>query len=515
MNTGDASLPVRLRGVAKSFPGVAALRDFTLDMDAGEAHALVGENGAGKSTLIKVIAGVYPPDEGSVDIFGQRLDHSDPRAHQRAGVSVLYQERSIVPELSAAANVFLGQTKRWGPFISGRATRSRFNELAARLGAKIDPSAPAGSLSVANQQLLEIMRAIDADHRILILDEPTTALGTRERRNLYAVVDDLRKHGLAVIFISHDLDEVLALCDRATVMRDGTLVATKRVRDWSKQTLVDLMLGGTELRRAVARKPPTDEPVLRVNELSIPGVVEGISFALHKGEVVGIAGLVGSGRTEILRALAGLDLDARGRIEVKGQPRPWPRGVARALDYGIALAPEDRRQQGLVLSRSAAENVTLTNLGAVSFAGFVNGRRQLRYAATAMQGLGFNVSRLAAQTQTLSGGNQQKLVIGKWLHCRPSVLLLDEPTQGIDVGAKAEIFNVVSELVNGGTAVVFVSSDFEEVVEMADKILVIGLGRIIGTLDRTSASVKNILDLLFVWSIVKWSLSPQTSAAAR
>jgi len=497
MSTSDATIPVRLRGVAKFFPGVTALRGVTLDIRAGEVHGLVGENGAGKSTLIKIIAGAYRPDEGSVEIFGRSVDDSDPRAHQKAGVSVLYQERSIVPDLPASANVFLGQTKRWGPFISGGATRRRFRELSGRLGANINPSALAGSLSVANQQLLEIMRALDADHRILILDEPTTALGAPERRSLYGIVDDLRKHGLAVIFISHDLDEVLSLCDRVTVMRDGALVVTKPVGDWSKQTLVDSMLGGAELRRAASRKPADIAPALAVKELSIPGVIGGISFTLQKGEILGVAGLVGSGRTEILRALAGADRGAEGWLEIDGKPRPWPRSVTAALDYGIALAPEDRRQQGLVLGLKAAENVTLTNLGAASVAGFVNGRRQFKYAEDVMRGLSFKASRLGALTRTLSGGNQQKLVIGKWLYRRPSVLLLDEPTQGIDIGAKAEIFNVIVELANSGTAIVFVSSEFEEVLEVSDRILVIGRGRALGMLDRADASVKHILDLLF------------------
>jgi ABC-type sugar transport system ATPase subunit len=497
MNTSDAAIPVRLRGVAKSFPGVTALRGVTLDILSGEAHALVGENGAGKSTLIKIIAGAYRPDEGSVEIFGRHVDDSDPRAHQKAGVSVLYQERSIVPDLPASANVFLGQTKRWGPFISGRATRRRFKELSERLSANIDPSSLAGSLSVANQQLLEIMRALDADHRILILDEPTTALGAPERRSLYAIVEDLRKHGLAIIFISHDLDEVLSVCDRVTVMRDGALVATKPVGEWSKQTLVDSMLGGAELRRTMTRRPPERHPVLTVKDLMIEGVIDGISFTLHKGEILGVAGLVGSGRTEILRALAGVDRGSRGQIEVNGLPLPWPRSVARALGYGIALAPEDRRQQGLVVGLNAVENVTLTNLGATSIGGFVNSRRQFRSAAAVMRDLTFNVSRLNSLTQTLSGGNQQKLVIGKWLYRRPSILLLDEPTQGIDIGAKAEIFNVIGELANSGTSIIFVSSEFEEVVEIADTVLVVGRGRALGMLDRTNASVKAILDLLF------------------
>jgi rhamnose transport system ATP-binding protein len=494
---GSAAIPVRLHSVSKYFPGVKALRGVSLDFLAGEVHGLVGENGAGKSTLIKIIAGAYRPDQGRLELLGRSIADADPRTHQDAGVGIIYQERSIVPELSAAANVFLGRTMNWGPFISGRATRRRFKELADRLGADIDPNVIAGSLSVANQQLLEIVRALEAEHRILILDEPTTALGAPERQRLYAIVDDLRRQGLAIIFISHDLDEVLGLCDRVTVMRDGERVATKPVADWSKQTLVDAMLGGTELRRSVTRKPPSIAPALAVKELTIPGIVEGISFTVHKGEIFGIAGLIGSGRTEILRALAGVDRGAEGQIELAGRARPWPLNVTQALEYGIALAPEDRRRQGLVLGLSAADNVTLTNLGATTTCGIVNGRRRTDDASAVMRDLAFNVARLKAPAETLSGGNQQKLVIGKWLYRQPTVLLLDEPTQGIDVGAKAEIFSVIAGLANRGTAVIFVSSEFEEVIDIADRILVIGGGRALALLDRGTASVKRILDLLF------------------
>jgi ABC-type sugar transport system ATPase subunit len=497
MDDTGAAIPVRLVGVSKSFPGVTALLDITLDVLAGETYGLVGENGAGKSTLIKIIAGAHRPDRGSVEIFGNRVSDADPRAHQKAGVSVLYQERSIIPDLSAAANVFLGRTRRWGPFISDRATRRRFAELSEVLGAKIDPASPAGSLSVANQQLLEIMRALEADQRILMLDEPTTALGGPERQKLYAIINDLRRRGLAVIIISHDLDEILTLSDRVTVMRDGRVVETKAAADWSKQKLVDAMLGGAELRRKLERKPPSREPILAVKDLSIPGVIEDVSFTLHKGEILGVAGLVGSGRSEMLRALAGADRGAEGSIEISGRSCAWPRNVSEALRYGIALAPEDRRHQGLILGLSAAENAMLTNLHAVSVAGFINGRSLLADASTLMSGLGFDVKRLNSETQTLSGGNQQKLVIGKWLYRFPQILLLDEPTQGIDVGAKAEIFNVILELANRGTAIMFVSSEFEEVVEIADRVLVLGRGRNLQMLDRGNTSVKNILELLF------------------
>jgi rhamnose transport system ATP-binding protein len=493
----STAVAVKIRGVGKFFPGVVALHAVDLDFLAGEVHGLVGENGAGKSTLIKIISGAYSPDEGTLELFGRSFATANPRAHQEAGVGVIYQERAIVPDLSAAANVFLGRTMNWGPFISGRATRRRFRDLADTLGADIDPNAVAGALSVANQQLLEIMRVLEAEHRILILDEPTTALGAPERQKLYAIVADLRRRGLATIFISHDLDEVLSLCDRVTVMRDGERVATKPVNEWTKETLVGAMLGGVELRRSAERRKPGVAPALAVKEMTIPGVIEGISFTLHEGEILGIAGLIGSGRSEILRALAGVDRGAEGQLEIGGRARPWPRRVSQALQYGVALAPEDRRRQGLVLSLSAADNVTLTDLSVTTIAGIVSKRRRLEEADSVMRGLAFDSTRLEATAETLSGGNQQKLVLGKWLYRRPQVLLLDEPTQGIDVGAKAEIFNVIAGLANSGTSVIFVSSEFEEVVDIADRVLVIGRGRALALLDGADASVKRILDVLF------------------
>ena len=490
---------VRVRGLTKSFPGVSALRAVDLDVASGEIHGLVGENGAGKSTLIKHIAGVYSPDSGKIEVLGRRVGHADPRVQRRAGVAVIYQERLIVPELSAAANVFLGKPKVWGPFISERATRKRFKELAASLGAQIDPNTRASALSVANQQLVEIMRALESHHRILIMDEPTASLGPHERQKLYDIVAGLRQQKLSIIFISHDLDEVLSLCDRVSVMRDGKLVATKAKNYWTKEKLVTAMLGDVKLKESARRKPVTGREALRVEALRIPGIVEEVSFSIRNGEILGMAGLIGSGRSEILRALAGADPVAEGRIFIDGHERRWPRTVARALDYGIALAPEDRKEQGLVLGMNGAANVTLSRLGATAtrIGGLVSERRKLSHATRVMETLAFDVGRLKEPAETLSGGNQQKLVVGKWLYRQPNVLLLDEPTRGIDVGAKAEMFSVISQLANSGMAIVFVSSELQEVVNLADRILIIGKGQLLSELEREKASVKYVLDLLF------------------
>ena len=493
----ESAVPVRVRGLTKTFPGVRALREMDFDVRSAEVHGLVGENGAGKSTLIKLIAGVYRPDEGNVELFGKTLQHATPREAQRAGVAVIYQERSIVPELSAAANVFLGRPQTFGPFISRRATARRFRDLAKSLAADIDPNARAGSLSIADQQLLEIMRTLNLDQRILIMDEPTTALGGPERDRLYAIISDLRRKGLAIIFISHDLDEVLTVCDRVTVMRDGERVAAKAVGDWSKGSLVEAMLGDASLSSVRRRAVDAGAEVLRVEGLSIPGAVANLSFALHRGEILGIAGLIGSGRTEILRALAGADRGAQGRFFLDGKERQLPRSVNQSLGYGIALAPEDRKTQGLILGLDGVANVTLANLAVTSRYGVIEEQKRYEQAAEISSGVGFFVERLKAPVGTLSGGNQQKLVISKWLYCRPKILLLDEPTQGIDVGAKAEMFTMISELAATGLSVIFVSSEFEEIVTMADRVLVIGNGERLGELSGETTSVQHILNLLF------------------
>jgi ABC-type sugar transport system ATPase subunit len=488
---------LRAQRIHKSFPGVRALHDVDFDLRADEVHGLVGENGAGKSTLVKIITGAYDADAGLVEAFGHEVRHGDPRARRRTGIAAIYQEVTIVPEMSAAANVFLGRPQRRGPFVSRSDTHRAFRQLTTRLGLKIDPDVRAGSLSVANQQMLEIMRALAADHRILIMDEPTASLGPAERERLYETIRGLREEGVATVYVSHQLDEVLALCDRVSVMRNGELVATEPVERWTKESLVTAMLGHVPLKPPPQRRTISEEEVLRVEGLTVPGVLEDISFTLRRGEILGLAGLVGSGRTELLRALAGADAGAEGRLFVRGQERPWPRTVRSALALGIALAPEERKSQGLVLSLSAAANVSLTDMQTVASGPVLRGRRRLQRAAEIMRPLAFDASRLREPAGSFSGGNQQKLVVGKWLHRRPDVLLMDEFTRGIDVGAKAEMLAVVERLAAEGMSIIIVSSELEEVVEAADRVLVLARGRLIGELGHADASVERILRLAF------------------
>jgi ABC-type sugar transport system ATPase subunit len=478
-----------------SFPGVRALLGVDFDLRVGEVHGLVGENGAGKSTLVKIITGAYEADAGRVEEFGCKVRHGDPRARRRAGIAAIYQEPMMVPEMSAAANVFLGRPQRRGLFVSRSDTHRAFTQLTTRLRLTIDPDVRAGSLSMANQQMLEIMRALAADHRILIMDEPTASLGPAERERLYETIRGLRGAGVATVYVSHSLDDVLALCDRVSVMRDGELVATGLVQHWTKESLVTAMLGHAAWKpqpRTVA-----DEEVLRVERLSVPGALEDISFTLRRGEILGLGGLVGSGRSELLRVLAGADANADGRLFVKGHERPWPRTVRRALGMGIALAPEERKSQGLVASLSGAANVSLTDMRTVASGPVLRDRRQLERAAAVMRPLGFDRGRLGEPAGSLSAGNQQKLVVGKWLHRRPEVLLMDEFARGMDIGAKAEMLAVITRLAAEGMSMIIVSSELEELVECADRVLVLAGGRLIGELGHADASVERILRLIF------------------
>jgi ABC-type sugar transport system ATPase subunit len=495
----SARPPVALRatGISKSFPGTQALEDVSFDLLVGEIHGLVGENGAGKTTLVKVVTGACSADAGSVEVFGERLEPGDPRAHKRAGIAAIYQDLTIVPGMSAAGNVFLGRPRSLGPFVSRSLTRHDFEELTRRTGVAVDPNAKASSLSIATQQMLEIMRALAADHRILIMDEPTSSLGPAEREHLHAVIRGLRKEGVSTLYISHDLDEVLAQCDRISVMRDGRLVATNDVKSWTKHALVTAMLGRSVRKPPYRRRLIGKTEVLRVGGLTIPGAVNDVAFTLRRGEIVGIAGLVGSGRTELLRALAGAEPTAHGLLSVNGKEVSWPRTVRAALGLGIALAPEDRKSEGLHLSLSAATNITLSDMPAVARGPVLSKRRRLRRAEEVAGPIGFDVGRLRSPAETFSGGNQQKLVVAKWLHRRPDVLLMDEFARGIDVGAKAELLTVLANLAEQGLSLIVVSSEFEDLVNVADRVLVLARGRLIAELTGQEVSVDRILRLVF------------------
>ena len=483
---------VYCRQVEKTYGAIRALHPVDLEVRPGTIHALVGQNGAGKSTLLGILAGRTRAGAGTIEVFGKPEALGDPRTARRASIIAIYQELTIVPALSAVANVFLGQTLSSGGLLSEAAMRRRFLELARRLDVRIPPEAEARTLSIADQQILEIMRAVQSEARIILFDEPTAALAPAERTALFRLMRDLRRNGHTMLYVSHNLDEVLDISDDVTVFRNGRRIASSAVAEWSKPKLVGAMLGedvGDIYHRRTGRRPAGDRPLLRAKGVDVPGAIGGVDLTLRPGEVVGIGGLVGSGRTTLLRALAGLEPAAKGNLWIDGEKRPWPRRPHDARALGIALVPEDRKLQGLVLGMSAMENIALPRLRDATRHGLLSDARMREAAERVSSLFRLDPSRLRHPVHQLSGGNQQKALLARWRYCRPKVLLVDEPTRGIDIGAKGEILDCLRAFADDGIGVVIVSSELEEIVAVADRVLVLAEGRTAGQLDARSGEV--------------------------
>jgi rhamnose transport system ATP-binding protein len=482
-----------IRGLSKSFGAVAALQDVSLDLYAGEAHALVGENGAGKSTLVKILAGGYEPDAGELLLDGEPLVRSGPAGARAAGIAVIYQEPTLFADLSVAENIFIGRHPlRRLRRIDRAAMRRQTVELFARLGIHLDPDRPARGLSIADQQLVEIAKALSFEARVLVMDEPTAALSPVEVERLFAVVRTLRQAGTAILFISHRFDEVFALCQRITVMRDGRWVCTEPAEELDVDRLVRRMVGREVSQLYPKEAAEARQVVLEVRGLTRYGVFSDVSFSVRGGEIVALAGLVGAGRTEVVRAIFGVDRYDAGEVLVGGERLPRGRPPA-AMAAGLALVPEDRRQQGLVMEMSVERNATLTRRWALARFGLLSRRAERRAASTWIQKLRVKTGRLTDPVSTLSGGNQQKLVLAKWLSTAPRVLIVDEPTRGIDIGTKAEVHRLLSELAAAGVAILMVSSELPEVLGMADRILVMHEGRLVSEIPRQRADEESVL----------------------
>ncbi len=482
-----------LASVGKAFGSVRALQDVSLDLYAGEAHALAGENGAGKSTLIKILAGVYRPDSGQVLRDGTPVFFAGPGDARDAGVAVIYQEPTLFPDLSVAENIFMGrQPRKSGGRIDRTAMTTAAADLFARLGVTMEVSAPARGLSIADQQMVEIAKALSLDARVLIMDEPTAALTSSEVARLFAVARSLRGQGAAILFISHRLEEVFDLCQRVTTLRDGRFIASEMVADLTPDDLVRRMVG----RDIDSLYPKTDatigEVALHVEHLTREGVFTDVSFDVRRGEIVALAGLVGAGRTEVARAIFGIDRWDAGRVEVFGRPLRAASPTS-AMAAGLAMVPEDRREQGLVMDASIERNIGLTHLRATRRFGLMSRSGERRSATDWALRLQMKYHRLSDAMTMLSGGNQQKAVLAKWLATKPSVLIVDEPTRGIDVGTKAEVHRLLSELAGQGLAVLMISSDLPEVIGMADRVLVMREGRLVREIDRSDATEENIM----------------------
>jgi rhamnose transport system ATP-binding protein len=478
-----------VRDIEKSFPGVRALSGVSFDVAAGEVHALLGENGAGKSTLIKIVSGVFPPDRGEVIVDGKPVNLNRPDDARRAGVATIYQELLLFPELTVAENIFMGHAPRAGfGRLDWRAMREKTKSLLASLDIH-DLSAEriVGALSVGNRQRVEILRALSQDARILIMDEPTAALTEYDVTRLFDIVRRLKSRGVAVIYISHRLDEIFAIADRVTVLRDGAHVATKRVADTDSAQLVQLMVG----RKIESLFPkitvPIGEPVLEVKDLERRPLTKKISLSVRAGEIVGLAGLVGSGRSELAQTIFGVTPAEGGEIRLAGK-RVEVRSPAQARALGVAYVPEDRGTQGLVRPMTVRENFTLAALAKVAFGGFIDRPSERKLAAEGVARFSVKTSSLEQIAGKLSGGNQQKIVLGKWLANQPKLLILDEPTRGIDVGAKAEIHRLMGELAAQGLAILMISSELPEVLGMSDRLLVMREGRIVAEFSRAEAT---------------------------
>jgi rhamnose transport system ATP-binding protein len=487
---------IRASDIHKSFEGVRALKGVSFDLRPGEVHALVGENGAGKSTLIKIVTGACQADSGMLEIAGKVIQVNDPLLARSLGIATIYQQPALFPDLTVAENIAMG-LERPGPWhlVRWGERRRRAQALLERLSAHIDPATVVRRLSMPEQQLVEIARALGANARILIMDEPTASLSEREVERLFRVVRDLREQGVGIIYISHRLEELYRLADRVTVLRDGTAVATHALAEVGRDALVRLMVG----RELTAVFPKTENPLGAVT-LELAGVgcrvsgIRDIHLSVRAGEIVGLAGLVGAGRTELARILFGITPADSGEIRLRGQPVRLST-PARAMRHGIAYVPEDRRRHGVILDMPVAANATLAVLRQVSTFGFVRRSVERKLAADYVARLSIKTPSLDAYVAQLSGGNQQKVAVARWLATAPAVLILDEPTQGVDVGAKAEIHRLMCQLAGQGIAVLMISSELPEILGMSDRIAVMHAGTIAGIMTRAEADQERVLAL--------------------
>jgi rhamnose transport system ATP-binding protein len=488
------SILLSATNVDKSYAGVHALRNASLEVRAGEVHALIGENGAGKSTLIKIITGAVDPDTGVLRLNGARITQNSPRLAKQLGIAAIYQQPALFPELSVSENIAIGleEVSILGR-VDWRARKRRAAELLARVGARIDPDTDAGALTMPEQQLVEIARALGAQAKVLIMDEPTASLSEEDTQNLFAVIRQLRAEGVGIIYISHRLEELPLIADRVTVLRDGQTIDTREMAEVDRQQLIQLMVG-RELSAVFPKKTVECGAVgleLRRLGCSASGIHD-IDLSVRAGEIVGLAGLVGAGRTELARTIFGLTPADQGEILLRGKPVNVS-SAARAIELGIAYVPEDRRRHGVILDFAISANITLASLDKFSRAGALDIRREQEVAAEYARKLGIKTPTIYSPVATLSGGNQQKVALSRWLVTKPSMLILDEPTQGIDVGAKSEVHALMTELASQGVAILMISSELPEILGMSDRVAVMHGGTIVGSLDRNEASQEKIL----------------------
>ncbi|MGI9860620.1 sugar ABC transporter ATP-binding protein [Moorella naiadis] len=483
---------LEMRQITKSYPGVQALNKVDFVLYAGEVHALVGENGAGKSTLMKILAGAVPRDAGEIKVKGEAVSTWDPREAQAQGIAIIYQERNLIPYLNVAQNIFLGREPGAKGLVDFPRLYRNARELIGKIGADINIHARVGKLTAAQQQMVEIAKALSMQAEIILMDEPTSSLSEREKEALFTLIRQLKDQGKAIIYISHRMEEIFEIADRITVLRDGEKIGTYLPAEIDKESLVRLMVGRAIKEDSYYQQIKVGAKVLEVKNLSRKGAFNNISFSLAAGEILGFAGLVGAGRSEMARVLFGVDKLDGGAIYFKGQ-RVKINASQDALKLGIGLVPEDRKEQGLILGMTVKENMTLALLREIAPLGVISRLRQLKFCQQYTARLNLKTPSFEQKVRNLSGGNQQKVVIAKWLAVNPAVLILDEPTRGIDVGAKSEIHNLIRQMAENGIAVMVISSELPELLQLCHRILIMREGELVGEVAREAASEELIM----------------------
>ncbi|HCT92714.1 MAG TPA: D-xylose ABC transporter ATP-binding protein [Lachnospiraceae bacterium] len=475
---------LEMKHISKQFVGVKALDDVSLSVRRGEVHAICGENGAGKSTLMKILNGIYRADSGEIWLNGKLRNIQSPEEAHKAGLSIIFQEFNLVDTLSVAENIYLGRLREKGVKLNWRAIERRAEEQLKNIGAEIDPRIAVSRLSVSQKQMVEIAKALSYDANVIVMDEPSATLTDKEAQKLFSVISDLKKKQITVIYISHKMDEVFALSDRITVLRDGVAVSTAATKDTTRREVIASMVGrAMENEYPVRQGRRTDETVMRVTHIRRKPVLHDVSFEVKKGEILGIAGLVGAGRTELVRAVFGADPVSEGQIEIKGVQKKI-KSPMDAIKNGVALVNEDRKELGLVLKFPIAENISICKIGSIVRKGFIQRKQENRIAEEYTGKLAIKSTSCRQKCVFLSGGNQQKVVLAKWLYADADILLLDEPTRGIDVGSKYEIYKWINRLADAGKAVVMISSELPEILGLSDRILVLHRGKVAGEFEN-------------------------------
>ncbi|GLC80512.1 sugar ABC transporter ATP-binding protein [Lacrimispora brassicae] len=491
---------LEMKHIYKDFGTVKVLNDIDFSLEKGEVRALLGANGAGKSTLIKILGGVHAPSKGDIYLRGDKINFKDSYHSKQSGISVIYQELSLVPTLSVIDNIFLGREVVSGVFLKKEEMKKEYEDICRRFSFDIPANAIVSKLSIARQQMVEIMKAVSCDTEIIIMDEPTTSLTNNEKASLFGIIAKLKEAGKSIIYISHILDEIFLNCDSASIMRNGIMVGSYDVKDLTKEKITQLMTGidnsNIAGKKQTFHADYTSEPVLEVRNLGRGNVVKDVSFKVHKGEVVGIAGLVGSKRTEIINLIYGVDHCDRGEILRNGTVVKI-RSPKQAIHHKIGFIPEDRKHLGLILGQEIYKNSTAVQVEKFKTSGFLNKGKEIEFAEFAVKKLGIKISNVKQKVKNLSGGNQQKVVVSKWLNQDMDLIIYDEPTKGIDIAAKEDIFHTVEEFSGQGIGVIFISSDLEEVIRVADRVLVVRDGTIVSELNNDNLTVQEIMDKIF------------------